>query len=164
VEICFVPDGDHGALIRRRRPGLATVGHFVDTAGNVLAEHEGIENYTIGQRKGLGYAAGKRRYVLRIVPETNDVVLGGREDLLASGLIASGVNWLLAEPPAAPVSCQVKIRYRHPATPARVTALPDSGGRVDFAQPQSAITPGQAVVFYDGPRVLGGGWIETAIA
>ncbi len=88
VEICFVPDGDHGALIRRRRPDAATAGHFVDSAGTVLAAHAGIENYTIGQRKGLGYAAGERRYVLQIVPETNDVVLGDREELLATGLIA----------------------------------------------------------------------------
>jgi tRNA-specific 2-thiouridylase len=163
VEICFVPDGDHGALIRRRRPGLATVGNFVDTAGNVLARHEGIENYTIGQRKGLGYAAGERRYVLKIVPETNDVVLGGRDELLAPGLIASAVNWLLDAPPAAPLSCQAKIRYRHTATPATVTALPDGGARVTFAEPQSAVTPGQAVVFYAGPRALGGGWIERGM-
>src|SRR5438552_1648826 len=82
VEICFVPDGDHGALIRRRRPGLTTAGHFVDTAGNVLAAHAGIENYTIGQRKGLGFAAGTRRYVLQIVPSTKEVVIGDREELL----------------------------------------------------------------------------------
>ena len=163
VEICFVPDGDHGALIRRRRPSRTTVGHFVDTAGNVLAEHDGIENYTIGQRKGLGYAAGERRYVLQIVPETNDVVLGRREELLAPGLVASQVNWLLDEPPAGPLTCQAKIRYRHAATPATVRALPDGGARVTFAEPQSAVTPGQAVVFYDGPRVLGGGWIERAV-
>src|SRR5207245_11228903 len=89
VEICFVPDGDHGALIRRRRPELVTAGQIVDTSGNVLAEHPGIENFTIGQRKGLGFAAGERRYVLRIVPEDNQVVVGDREELLSSGLIAS---------------------------------------------------------------------------
>jgi tRNA-specific 2-thiouridylase len=162
VEICFVPDGDHGTLIRRRRPESKTAGHFVDTAGNVLAEHDGIENYTIGQRKGLGYAAGERRYVLQIVPETNDVVLGGRDELLASGLIASRVNWLTHEPPATPFFCQVKIRYRHTATPGTVTPTSDGGVRVEFFEPQSAVTPGQAVVFYDGSRVLGGGWIERA--
>src|SRR5437660_6042986 len=85
VEICFVPDGDHGALIRRRRPELATAGRIVDTAGNVLADHEGIENFTIGQRKGLGFAAGQRRYVLRIVPADNTVVVGAREEVLAAG-------------------------------------------------------------------------------
>jgi tRNA-specific 2-thiouridylase len=163
VEICFVPDNDHGALIRRRRPGLATVGHFVDTAGNILAEHKGIENYTIGQRKGLNYAAGQRRYVLKIVPTTKEVVLGDREELLASGLTASRVNWLLDAPPSEPLACQVKIRYRHAATPAVVAALPDGRARVEFAEPQTAVTPGQAVVFYDGPRVLGGGWIERAL-
>src|SRR5207247_2685941 len=95
VEICFVPDGDHAALIRRRRPELATAGHIVDTSGKVLAEHEGIENFTIGQRKGLGFAAGERRYVLEIVPKENRVVVGDRDELLASGLIASRVNWLI---------------------------------------------------------------------
>src|SRR5262249_5714823 len=155
-------DGDHGALIRRRRPDRATLGHFVDTTGNVLAEHEGIENYTIGQRKGLGYAAGERRYVLQIEPETNDVVLGRREELRAPGLVASQVNWLLVQPPAGPLACQAKIRYRHAATPATVLGLPDGGANVTFAEPQSAVTPGQAVVLYDGPRVLGGGWIERA--
>jgi tRNA-specific 2-thiouridylase len=100
---------------------------------------------------------------LKIVPDTGTVVVGRREDLLASGLRASGVNWLLDGPPAEPLSCQAKIRYRHPAQPATVTALSNSEARVDFVEPQSAITPGQAVVFYDGPRVLGGGWIEEAL-
>jgi tRNA-specific 2-thiouridylase len=162
VEICFVPDGDHCELIRRRHPELATAGRIVDTSGKVLAEHDGIENFTVGQRKGLGFAAGQRRYVLRIVPATHEVVVGDREELLASGLIASRVNWLLDAPLAEPLPCQAKIRYRHPAAPATVTALPEGGARVVFAEPQSAVTPGQAVVFYDGPRVLGGGWIEES--
>ncbi len=163
MEICFVPDNDHGSLIRRRRPGLATAGNFVDRAGNVLAPHAGIENYTIGQRKGLGYAAGQRRYVLEIVPATNEVVLGDREELLATGLVASRVNWLLRTAPAGSLPCAAKIRYRHEPAPAVVTSLPDGGARVEFVEPQSAVTPGQAVVFYEGPRVLGGGWIERAL-
>jgi tRNA-specific 2-thiouridylase len=162
VEICFVPDGDHASLIRRRRPELATAGHIVSTGGQVLAEHHGIENFTIGQRKGLGFAAGERRYVLRIVPGENEVIVGRREELLAPGLLASRVNWLLDVPPVEPLSCTVKIRYRHAPTPAQVTGLPDHGARLDFAEPQSAVTPGQAVVFYDGARVLGGGWIESS--
>jgi tRNA-specific 2-thiouridylase len=161
VEICFVPNGDHAALIRERRPGLATAGHIVDTAGNVLGDHDGFERFTIGQRKGLGVAAGERRYVLRIVPGDNDVVVGDRDELLATGLTASRVNWLI-DPPAGPVSCQARIRYRHTAAPATVVANADGGAAVTFAEPQSAVTPGQAVVFYDGPRVLGGGWIERA--
>jgi tRNA-uridine 2-sulfurtransferase len=163
VEICFVPDGDHASLIRRRRPQLATAGHIVDTSGKVLAEHNGIEQFTIGQRKGLGFAAGERRYVLKIVPGDNDVVIGPREELLASGLEASGVNWLLDAPPQGELTCQAKIRYRHTAAPARVTARAKGRVKVEFATPQSAVTPGQAVVFYDGSRVLGGGWIETAL-
>jgi tRNA-specific 2-thiouridylase len=162
VEICFVPDGDHAALVRRRRPGVDTAGAIVDTEGNVLAGHAGIEQFTVGQRKGLGFAAGRRRYVLRVVPEERAVVVGDREELLAAGLVASRVNWLLEAPPEGPLACQAKIRYRHAVAPATVTALPEGGARVAFAEPQSAITPGQAVVFYDGPRVLGGGWIERA--
>jgi tRNA-specific 2-thiouridylase len=162
VEICFVPDGDHGALIRRRRPERVAAGPILDTAGNVLAEHPGIENFTVGQRKGLGFAAGERRYVLRIVPDTRAVVVGDREELRATGLVASRVNWLTEGPPVGPFRCEAKIRYRHAAAPASVTALPDRGASVAFAEPQSAVTPGQAVVFYDGPRVLGGGWIEGA--
>ena len=162
VEICFVPGGDHGSFIRQRRPGMTTAGRIVDTAGHTLAEHDGIENFTIGQRKGLGFAAGERRYVLQIIPSENEVVVGDREELLAPAQLASRVNWLV-DAPTAPLSCTAKIRYRHAGAPATVTALPDGGARVTFAEPQSAITPGQAVVFYDGNRVLGGGWIEEAV-
>ena len=162
VEICFVPDNDHAGFIRRHRPGLETAGHIVDQAGKVLAEHDGFERFTIGQRKGLGFGSASRRYVLQIVPETGNVVVGDREELLASGLLASRINWL-REPPEAPLACAVKIRYRHTPTPATVTVLSDGGARVDFAEPQSAVTPGQAVVFYDGDRVLGGGWIDHAV-
>jgi tRNA-specific 2-thiouridylase len=162
VEICFVPGGDHAALIRERRPQRATAGVIVDTAGNVLAEHDGIERFTVGQRKGLGFAAGERRYVLRIVPGENEVVVGEREELLAAGLEASRVNWL-CEPPSGTLTCDVKIRYRHTPAPGTVTLTPDGGARVMFAERQSAVTPGQSVVFYHGSWVLGGGWIERAI-
>jgi tRNA-specific 2-thiouridylase len=163
VEICFVPGGDHGTLIRRHRPGMTTAGKIVDTAGKVLGEHAGIENFTVGQRKGLGFAAGSRRYVLRIAPTENEVIVGDREELLAGGLVAFRVNWLLESKPAEPLGCTAKIRYRHQAARATVLALPDAGARVLFAEPQPAITPGQAVVFYHGSRVLGGGWIEEAV-
>jgi tRNA-specific 2-thiouridylase len=161
VEICFVPDGDHASLIRRRRPESSTAGHIVDTKGAVLAEHAGIEKFTIGQRKGLGFAAGERRYVLRIIPSDNAVVVGEREELLASRLSASRVNWLV-DKPTEPQACTAKIRYRHSAAPATVLALAEGGAEVVFSEPQSAITPGQAVVFYEGDQVLGGGWIEEA--
>jgi tRNA-specific 2-thiouridylase len=163
VEICFVPDGDHAGLIRRRRPGRLTAGHIVDTDGRRLASHDGIERFTIGQRKGLGFAAGARRYVLSIVPGRNEVVVGDRDELQSTGLIASRVNWLIEPEPAHPLACSVKIRYRHAAVPATVSGLPNTGARVEFGEAQSAVTPGQAVVFYEGSRVLGGGSIECAI-
>jgi tRNA-specific 2-thiouridylase len=162
VEICFVPDGDHAGLIRRRRPDSRTAGRIVDAAGRVLGEHDGIERFTVGQRKGLGVAGPGRRYVLKVVPGDNEVVLGPREGLLAAGLEAREVNWL-ADAPADPRACAAKIRYRHTPAPATVTPRPGGKARVVFAAPQSAVTPGQAVVFYDGPRILGGGWIEAAL-
>jgi tRNA-uridine 2-sulfurtransferase len=163
VEICFVPDGDHAALIHRRHPERHTAGQIVDSSGQVLAEHDGIERFTVGQRKGLGFAAGERRYVLEIIPSRNEVVVGTRDELLSSGLIASRINWLLTETPSAPLACSAKIRYRHTAVPAVVEPLPGGGAQVTFSEAQSAVTPGQAVVFYDGPRVLGGGWIEEPV-
>ena len=162
VEICFVPDGDHAAVIRQRRPHVATAGKIVDRAGTVLAEHDGIEQFTIGQRKGLGFAAGARRYILQIVPENNSVVVGDREDLRASGLAASKVNWLCSIP-SEPIRCTAKIRYRHTAAPAHVRPTSDGGVHVLFDEPQSAVTPGQAVVFYEGSRVLGGGCIDGSL-
>ncbi len=161
VEICFVPGGDHTEVVRRRRPGAALAGAIVERDGTVLGGHDGIDRFTVGQRKGLGVAAGRKRFVLEIVPETRTVVVGDPADLLADGLVASRVNWL-TDPPAARLACTAKIRYRHPGSPATVTATPDGGAEVRFAEPQSAVTPGQAVVFYDGPQVLGGGWIESA--
>lgn len=161
VEICFVPDNDHAAFIRRHRPGLDLGGNIVDTEGNVLGPHEGIERFTIGQRKGFGFGSDRRRYVLDIVPETRTVVIGDKEELLAPGLIASEMNWLI-DPPVEEMRCEVKIRYRHQPTPATVVAE-ERGARVEFEAPQSAVTPGQAVVLYQGERVLGGGWIEQAL-
>lgn len=162
-EICFVPDGDYAAFVRRHRPGRNTAGVIVDTAGRVLARHEGIEHFTIGQRKGLGFAAGRRRYVLAILPQDNTVVVGSREECLSPGLIAEHFNWL-TEPPREPRQCQVKIRYRAAAVAASVEALPEQRVRILFAEPQLAVTPGQLAVCYDGTRVLGGGWIERAIS
>lgn len=163
VEICFVPDGDHAGLIRRRRPQLRTAGVFVDTTGQVLAEHDGYERFTIGQRKGLGYAAGQRRYVLDIVPETRTVVLGDQDQLLSAGLTAMRVNWLVDSPPTAPFACSAQIRYRHAGASAEIVVVGSGGAEVRFVEPQPAVTPGQAVVFYDGTRVIGGGWIDRAL-
>lgn len=162
VEICFVPNNDHADFIRKHRPELATAGVFRDRAGNVLAQHEGYEKYTIGQRKGLGFGSAGRRYVLDIVPETHDVILGDREELLSPALVATRVNWLI-DPPARPLACRAKIRYRHEPAAATAIVLANGDTRLDFDVPQSAVTPGQAVVLYDGERILGGGWIESKV-
>ena len=122
--------------------------------------HEGISGFTIGQRKGLGIAVGEPRYVLALEAERNRVVIGPRELLLRDSLEADRVNWLLPEALTEPTRCHVKIRYLHRPTPAEVEPLPDRRVRVRFDTPQPAVAPGQAVVFYDDSRVLGGGWIE----
>lgn len=160
VEICFVPGGDHAALIRKIRPEAHTAGPVVSTTGEVLGQHDGIERFTIGQRKGLGIAGERKRYVLNILPDTHTVVLGDREQLACAGLNASSVNWLI-DPPEGSLDCLAKIRYRNTATPAKVTITGHGLARVQFVEPQMAVTPGQAVVFYSGTQVLGGGWIES---
>ncbi len=161
VEICFVPGGDHTEVVRARRPEAATAGVIREKDGTVLGDHDGIDRFTVGQRKGLGVAAGRKRFVLEILPESNTVVVGDPDDLLSTGLVASGVNWL-AEPPVGAVRCVAKIRYRHGGVGATVEATADGGAIAHFDEPQAAVTPGQAVAFYDGPRVLGGGWIDRA--
>ena len=158
VEICFVPDNDHFNFIQKHRPNSTKPGVIRDREGTVLAEHEGIERFTVGQRKGLGFGGGTRRYVLEIVPESREVIVGDKEELLASSLVASRPNWLI-EAPTVPIRCQAKIRYRADAADALVTPTA-TGVRVEFDEPQSAITPGQGVVFYDGDRMLGGAWID----
>ena len=162
VEICFVPSGNHVDVVRSRRPEVAAAGLIVERDGAILGEHDGIDRFTIGQRKGLGVAAGRKRFILEIVPETRTVVVGDPEDLLATGLVASGVNWLI-DTPSAPLECVAKIRYRHAGVPATLVATADGGAEVLFQNPQPAVTPGQAVAFYSGSRVLGGGWIERAV-
>jgi tRNA-uridine 2-sulfurtransferase len=161
VEICFVPSGDHTDVVRKRRPQAAKAGVIRERDGTVLGEHDGIDRFTVGQRKGLGVAAGRKRFVLEVLPSTNEVIVGDADDLLANGLEASRVNWLI-DPPVSALPCTAKIRYRHGGCDATVTATPDGGADARFADPQSAVTPGQAVTFYQGSRVLGGGWIERA--
>jgi len=163
VEICFVPSGNHTDIVRSRRPEVMTAGTIVERDGSIVGEHDGIDRFTIGQRKGLGVATGRKRFVLEILPEENKVVVGDAEDLLAGGLVASRVNWL-TDAPTEPLGCSAKIRYRHSGVPATVVATPDGGAEVRFEESQTAVTPGQAVTFYIGSRVLGGGWIEAAHA
>lgn len=157
-EICFVPR-DYREFLR---PRLAPQGPgaFVDRMGRALGEHEGIAFYTVGQRRGLGLSSERPLYVVAIDAERNEVVLGAEEELLASGMRLSGVNWLVRPRPEASLEALVKIRYADPGTMARVTPGAGATVRVEFARPVRAVTPGQAAVFYSGDRLLGGGWIE----
>lgn len=158
-EICFVPDRDHARFVRQRRGAGEAAGEIVTTSGEVVGRHEGLEQFTIGQRRGLGVALGRRRYVVAIDPVTRRVVVGDQEDLARHDLTAAGANWLVDVPPG-PFAAEVKIRYRSPSVPATVEALPGERFRVLFHGPCLGVAPGQAAVCYQGDRVLGGGWIE----
>jgi tRNA-specific 2-thiouridylase len=157
-EICFVPDHDYAGFIRRYRGEFDTAGELVDTVGNVLGQHEGYEQFTIGQRRGLGVAFGAPRYVIAVDAPTRRVVIGTRDDLARTELEADRLNWLIDEIPQR-FSCRAKIRYLHSAAAAEVESLENGRVRVCFEQPQFGVAPGQAVVFYRDDRVLGGGWI-----
>jgi len=162
VEICFVPDRNYARVVRQRRPDAFVGGEVVDTGGKVLGRHEGIGNFTVGQRRGLRIAAGRPIYVKQLDVLNQRVVMGDDAELLAEGLIAERVNYLV-EGLGETFGAEVKIRYLHEATPATVHRLENGRVRVEFDQPQRAVTPGQAVVFCEGETVLGGGWIEGRI-
>lgn len=158
-EICFVPTGDYQHFLAEHRPGVVDApGEVVDVDGKVLGQHGGISRFTIGQRKGLGIALGEPRYVLELAPAENRVVIGPMELLQRSEMEVERTNWLV-DPPDHPLEGEVKIRYLHRAAPAVIEPLDDGRAKVMFREKQSAITPGQAAVFYSGSRVLGGGWI-----
>jgi tRNA-uridine 2-sulfurtransferase len=162
VELCFIPQGSYQDFIRSRR-GPGTPGELVDLAGRLLGRHRGLEHYTVGQRRGLGVPAREPYYVAEIRPESNRVVLGYKQEMMSAGLRAGRLNWLI-DPPAAPLSAQAVIRYRHPGVAARIMPLTHGEVEVIFAAPQAAVAPGQAVVFYDrNDLVLGGGWIEESM-
>jgi tRNA-uridine 2-sulfurtransferase len=164
-EICFVPDGDYAGFIDRylaaeqQTDRLPSVGEIVTTSGEVIGEHTGIHRYTIGQRRGIGIAQPRPLYVLGIDSKKNRVVVGSDDELLSDEFIAAGVNWLAFDNPTEPVRAEVRVRYRHTPAPATISALPDARARVKFDEPQRAVTPGQATVFYRGDEVVGGGWI-----
>jgi len=161
-EICFIPDNDHAAYIERATGIKVPEGNFVDKYGNILGTHKGITHYTIGQRRGLGLAMGHHVFVSEIRPGTNEIVIGGNEDIFCRSLIADDVNYMGAKR-LDNVDCIGKIRYAHKGSPCHVTELGDGKIRVDFETPQRAITPGQAVVLYADGYVLGGGTIMDKV-
>ncbi len=164
-EICFVPDGNYANFIDRyleaesathRLPGQ---GEIVDTKGEIVGRHAGIHRYTIGQRRGIGIANERRLYVLSIDVQKNLVIVGDQNDLLSVEFTAAGVNWITLDSPTAPLKADVRVRYRHAEAPATITPLDNGRVKVVFDEPQRAISPGQATVFYRGDEVVGGGWI-----
>ncbi len=165
-EICFVPNGDYAAFIEAyfKEQGIdpsVADGEIVDTSGRVLGMHSGTHHFTIGQRRGLRVAAAEPLYVIATEPDTRRVRVGRSTDLLKNSLVARDINWLSIAAPSEPRPAQVKIRNKHLAAAATLIPTGDPARvAVRFVEPQRAITPGQAAVFYDGDLVLGGGWIE----
>lgn len=158
-DICF---GDYKALVATYAgESGVNAGEVVDRSGKVLGRHGGIHGVTVGQRRGLGICAAEPLYVLQIEDETNRVVVGKKNELVCTGLIARAVNWL--EAPAAEMDAEVQIRYRAPAVPCGIRTREDQTCEVQFKEAVSAVTPGQAAVFYRGEQLIGGGWIERAL-
>ena len=167
-EICFVPNGDYAAFLNAylKEAGVEsqrTAGEIVTADGRTLGRHEGVHHFTVGQRRGLGVAIGEPLYVIATDPQSQRVVVGANDDLLRSRFLARQANWISIAGVTSPVRAQVKIRNKHAAAPATLHATADpTRVEVVFDEPQRAVTPGQGAVFYDGPLVLGGGWIENS--
>jgi tRNA-uridine 2-sulfurtransferase len=165
MELCFVPNGSYVQFIQAySRESGATLsnegGEIVNEDGAVIGRHNGVHQFTIGQRKGLGFATGKPMYVLAIDREKNRVIVGDDESLRSTTCEVEDVNWLALANPTQPVRASVKIRHKHVPAAATVAPIDSSRARITFDHPQRAITPGQAAVFYDGDNVLGGAWIR----
>lgn len=162
-EICFIPDNDYRSFLIERAPEAAEPGVIYDTEGNSVGRHQGLAFYTIGQRHGLGLALGYPAYVVEIDPVRNALVVGKARDLLASGLTARDVNLIAIQSLLEPLRAQVKIRYNASPVDAVISPGENGGVIVRFSRPQKAVTPGQAVVFYQDDLVLGGGFIDRRI-
>jgi len=160
MEICFVPDKDYGRFLEQSKLVERHAGEVVDTAGKVLGRHEGIEFYTIGQRRGLGITSPRPMYVVELDPANNRVVVGDDSQLSRTDFSVDACNWIPWDAPPGPFECTAKIRYNHPGATATVTPGPDGTATVRMHEPARAVTPGQACVFYQDDLVLGGGWIR----
>ncbi|HHW28420.1 MAG TPA: tRNA 2-thiouridine(34) synthase MnmA [Syntrophomonadaceae bacterium] len=162
-EICFIPDNDYRSFLTERFPKAAQPGIIYDTKGKPVGRHRGVAFYTIGQRHGLNLALGYPAYVVKLDPVSNAVIIGKREELLSGGLVAGDVNFIALASLDGPYQAQVKIRYNSKDVPAVISPAEDGEVRVEFKQPQRAVTPGQAVVFYEDDLVLGGGIIKGSL-
>ena len=163
-DLCFVANDDYGSFVETRSPGAAREGPIVDSNGKRLGTHKGLHNYTVGQRKGIGIQSPEPLYVVALDPAANTVRVGPRSETAAGTCIVRDTHWISGTPPSSGTSCQVRIRYRHEGASADLRLASDGSVEVHFREPQFAITPGQAAVFYDGDEVLGGGWIDRAPA
>ena len=162
-DVCFVPSSGYQDLLKERIPDRLKTGKVKDTNNKVIGQHDGFQLFTIGQRRGLKIALGRPAYVTKIIPKTNTVILGDRSDVLSTTFLANDINWIDAKIKSAKtLEAEVKIRYLHKQSQARIKVTGKSV-RVVFKQPQFAITPGQAAVFYKGDNVLGGAWIKKVI-
>ena len=159
-EICFIPDDDYPKFLKEHVPQAVKPGPILDRQGDTLGEHRGILFYTIGQRKGLGISAKEPLYVTAIIHQRNAIVVSGKEEVYGIELIASGLNWISLTKLKQPITAKAKIRYLHNEGEAEITPIEEDKVRVRFKKPQMAITPGQAIVFYHGDIVIGGGTIE----
>ncbi|MBO8141450.1 MAG: tRNA 2-thiouridine(34) synthase MnmA [Firmicutes bacterium] len=162
-EICFIPDNDYRRFLREYRPEAQRPGPILDIEGRVIGQHRGIAFYTVGQRKGLGIATGEPMYVVRIDPEQNALIVGRESDVFGAALTVRDVNWVSIPGLDGPRRVTAKIRYNGVETGAVIEPVDDSRVLLRFDEPQRAISPGQAAVFYDGDLLLGGGIIETAL-
>ena len=159
-EICFIPDNNYVKFIKSRFSEVPGAGPIISSKGDVLGEHNGIFSFTVGQRRGLNVAQGYPLYVVSLDKNTNTVVVGRKEETFRKAFNASRINWIAIDSLNHPIELRARIRYRHPENQARIIPISKDRVRVEFSQPQMAITPGQAVVFYDGDTVVGGGWID----
>ena len=158
-ELCFIAGKYSDYLASCLPAGQSRPGPIVNRQGVIVGQHRGLPYYTVGQRQGLGIAAAAPYYVLELIPAANQLVVGGREDLLTEVVEVEAVNWLVPPEPA-PFRAAVRLRYRHPGVGCLIQPRPDGSAGVTLEQPQAAVTPGQAAVFYRGDQVLGGGWIR----
>lgn len=163
-EICFVVDGDAAAFVEQRRPGAARPGAIVDAGGRSLGRHGGVHRFTVGQRRGLGVASGSPAYVVRIEPETAQVVVGSSDEASSGRFDVIEVRWVAGRPPPGPAALRVRVRHRHAGELGEVLSTGEGRASVRLAAPVRGVAPGQSAVFYDGDEVVGGGRIARDVA